>query len=240
MLQKTFSFWRRMVGTAPVPVRDAGAICDDRRLWFRYATELVGKLHMPDRREGDKVLALVRDLSAAGANLLTDRELQPGQMVTLELPSQDGEIHSVLACVVRTTKQDDGGWSLGCIFSRELSSDDLVAFGARKIPAAANDPRTWVRFPIKFKACCRKVGDAMDVNRPAQVLNISASGIGLSVPDKMDAGTLLNIDLLDKNERVLRTILACIVHTTERTSGEHALGCNFIRELTEDELHSLL
>jgi hypothetical protein len=38
----------------------------------------------------------------------------------------------------------------------------------------------------------------------------------------------------------VRSILACIVHTTVRAGGELAAGCNFIRELGEEELNALL
>ena len=57
MLQKTVSFWRRMVGTHVTPAleRETAVHCDDRRLWVRYSTNLLGNLHMQDRREGDKI-----------------------------------------------------------------------------------------------------------------------------------------------------------------------------------------
>ena len=37
-----------------------------------------------------------------------------------------------------------------------------------------------------------------------------------------------------------RTILACVVHVTTQASGEWALGCNFIRELSEEDLKALV
>jgi hypothetical protein len=148
-------------------------------------------------------------------------------------------MHTVLACVVRVQAEKNNKWSLGCVFSCELTNEELGTFGAHKTPADASDPRTWVRFPIKVKANCRKVGGA-NVSCPAEVLNISASGIGLLVNPSLQAGSLLNIDLLDRNDRIIRTILACVVHTTARTGGDYAVGCNFIRELGEDELQSLM
>ena len=35
------------------------------------------------------------------------------------------------------------------------------------------------------------------------------------------------------------TILACVVHVTVRSEREHILGCNFIRELSEEDLAAL-
>jgi hypothetical protein len=162
-------------------------------------------------------------------------------MVILELPAERGDFRTVLACVVRAIQQSDASWSLGCVFSRELSNEDLNCFGAQKLPPSENDDkRTWVRFSCEVHAAYRKVGDPINQAFPAQVLNISANGIGLAVTQSLAAGGLLNVDLLDKNGKVSRTMLACIVHTTVRAGGDFAIGCNFIRELSEDELQSLL
>ncbi len=242
MFEKTFSFWRRMVGKNAPPASQPQniAVEEDRRLWVRYATDLQGNVLLAEKNAGDKVLARVRDLSVGGANLQMDRAMQTGQMLTLELPAEGDEVRTVLACVVRASAESDGKWSLGCVFARELTNDDLGAFGAHRSPSAHDDQRTWVRFSSALRANYRKVGDPVDVSHPAQVLNISANGIGLSVHPSLQAGSLLNVDLQDKDGRLVRTILACVVHTTLRSGGDYAVGCNFIRELNEDELQSLL
>lgn len=238
MFEKTFTFWRRLVGMADAPPH-AGAN-QDRRLWVRHAIDLRGNLQMSEPRDSEKVLAHVRDLSAGGASLLVQRAVQPGEMVVLELPAERGEVRTVLACVVRVQQQADGQWSLGCVFSRELSDDDLDRFGAQKLPASDDDDkRTWVRFACELHAGYRKVGDPTNQAYPAQVLNISANGIGLAVTQPATAGSLLNVDLLDQQGQLARTMLACIVHTTRRAAGDYAIGCNFIRELSESELQSL-
>jgi c-di-GMP-binding flagellar brake protein YcgR len=240
MFENTFSFWRRLLGTtaAPLPAAEAQ---DDRRLWVRHALDLSGSLRLDEKHASEKVLAKVRDLSLGGANLLVDRPVKPGEMVTLELAADDAEIRTVLACVVRSASQGEGQWSLGCVFARELSDEDLGRFGAKKLPAAENDDkRTWIRFSCELHAAYRRVGDPTNQSHPAQVLNISANGIGLSVAQPLIGGSLLNVDLLDQAGQLARTILACVVHTTHRAGGDYAVGCNFIRELSEEELQSLL
>jgi c-di-GMP-binding flagellar brake protein YcgR len=238
MFEKTFTFWRRLVGKTDALPASAN---QDRRLWVRHAIDLRGNLQMSEPPDSEKILAKLRDLSLGGANLLLDREVEAGEMVVLELPADRGEICTVLACVVRVSKQPDGQWSLGCVFSRELSQEDLDRFGAQKLPASDDDDkRTWVRFSCELHVAYRKVGDPTNQVFPAQVLNISANGIGLLVTQTLAAGGLLNVDLLDKNGQVARTMLACIVHTTMRAGGDYAIGCNFIRELSEEELQSLL
>jgi c-di-GMP-binding flagellar brake protein YcgR len=238
MFEKTFTFWRRLVGTADASNASAN---QDRRLWVRHAIDLRGNLQISEPAESEKILANVRDLSIGGASLVVDRIVDAGEMVVLELPADRGEIRTVLACVVRVSQQPDGRWSLGCVFSRELSQEDLDRVGAQKIAASADDDkRTWVRFSCEIHAAYRKVGDPTNQAFPAQVLNISANGISLAVTQTLAAGGLLNVDLLDKAGLVARTMLACIVHTATRPGGDFAIGCNFIRELSEDELQSLL
>ena len=161
-------------------------------------------------------------------------------MLSLELRADQDEVRTVLACVVRSNATDDGAWSLGCVFSRELSDEDLGAFGAQKVQASAEDQRIWVRYDCTLKAHYRKFGDDTVEPQLVQVLNISASGIGLSVNLPLEIGSLLTVDLLDKAGRKATSILACVVHTAQRASGDYAIGCNFIRELTEDELQALL
>jgi c-di-GMP-binding flagellar brake protein YcgR len=239
MFERTFSFWRNLVGKPQASQRAAGAVEDDRRMWVRYASDLQGQVQLTEKQGSDKIQAHVRDLSVGGANLLVDRPLSPGHMLSLELPANKGSIRTVLACVVRAIPTEDGQWSLGCVFSRELDSDDLDSLGAKKVQAANEDQRIWVRFSCAVKARYRKFADPLAESRAVEVLDISASGIGLVVPS-LDAGSLLTVDLQDKNGRKVCSILACVVHTTRRAGGDYAVGCNFIRELSEEELQSLL
>ena len=240
MFERTFSFWRSIVGTtagsaASLPVSSPN---EDRRLWLRYATDLPSNVQLAENN--NKISAKIRDLSLGGANLQVDEPMQTGQMVSIELPGDANEIQTVLACVVRVSTDSDGKYSLGCVFSRELSGDRAGDAGAGKTEANPDDKRTWMRHTSVLRANYRKVGDPIDVSHPAEVLNISANGIGLAVAPSLAAGSLLNVDLHDKDGRMVRTILACVVHTTQRSGGDYALGCNFIRELNEEELKTLL
>lgn len=238
MFATTLTLWHNLIGTAPaVP---PASVLDDRRLWVRYATDLQGNVQLAANGQTEKFLAYVRDLSLGGANVLIDRAIEVGQMLTLELPADENEVRSVLACVVRVIPHANGVWSLGCVFSRELSRSDLVRCGTPKVEATDDNKRVWVRFACALKANCRRASEPANEARPVDVLNISATGIGLSVRSVLELGTLLSVDLLDKNGGHACAILACVVHSTLRASGDYSLGCNFIRELTERELKSLL
>lgn len=242
MFERTFSFWRRLVGR-PVETAPAGAVAtsvqDERRLWVRYAAEGNACIQLADQPDSKKITVKIRDLSQGGASLEADEPIAPGQILSLQMPFDDGEMYTILACVVRAVPEN-GQWSLGCVFSRELSNEDLAHFGAKKVKHHPEDKRTWVRYDSNLRARFQRIGRTDEPHFDAQVLNISASGIGLLTREAAAAGSLINLELFDRNGHQLRTILACIIHTTTRTNGEHAVGCNFIRELTEDELKALL
>jgi c-di-GMP-binding flagellar brake protein YcgR len=243
MFERTFSFWRRWIGKER-PSEDSGggtAVAEDRRLWVRYDADLEAHVQPTQSAAEERSLVRVRDISLGGIHLVTDRPFQPGQILSVELPTcESGEHRTVLACVVRLTPEADGQWSLGCVFSRELSADDLERFGATKTKATGDDKRTHVRFESSVRATYQRVGDPAPESRDAQVLNISATGVGLMLTEGTSPGSLLHLTLHGKQGQPMRSILACVVYSTERASGEVAVGCNFIRELGEDELHALL
>src|SRR6266581_3454525 len=175
MFEKTFSFWRRLVGQAPaVATRGAGAQ-EDRRLWTRFETDVKGQVQLAEQDDSEKIPAIIRDLSVGGANLLVDRPYQPGHMLRLELPASAEGVRTVLACIVRVIPAADSLWSIGCVFARELSNDDLASLGAKKEQATDSDLRRWVRFTCGVTASYRKVGDPANQSFPAAVLNISAN-----------------------------------------------------------------
>jgi c-di-GMP-binding flagellar brake protein YcgR len=241
MFAKTFSFWRRLVHKAPAEAEAcATTVQEDRRLWLRYTANLSAQVHLAHEVNSQRVAVQVRDLSLGGASLQVQVPFETGQLLTVELPTQNNELRTVLACVVRVVSEQAQNWLIGCVFSRELSSEDLEAFGARRVEPGEADQRRWKRFACDHPSQYQVVGDPENRSYSAQILNISASGIGLQVNHPLEAGALLSLDLLDREGQPVRSILACVVHTTLRASGECALGCNFIRELAEDELRSLL
>ena len=105
---------------------------------------------------------------------------------------------------------------------------------------APEDQRTWMRFHCNLRAHFNLIGDLENHEIKAQVLNVSASGIGLLVNQFIETGVLLNLNLVAKEGAAVRTILSCVVHVSKQAEGEWALGCNFIRELTEEDFRILV
>jgi len=227
------------VGKNTLPaIEDQG----DRRLWVRYPADVLANVQSAAGPiVENRVSAQVRDISRGGAHLLVDRAFEEGQMISLELPKGNkDESHIVLACVVRANIEESGQYALGCVFSRELSEEDLYGFGAKRVRHESDDQRIWMRFETNLRANYQKVGDPRNQNYFARVINLSASGVGLEVTDPVEAGALLSVDLIADEATIVRTILACVVHITTQSKTSWALGCNFIRELTEEELKALI
>ena len=92
MFGRTFSFWRRLVGrTAP---RDDGggvALEEDRRLWVRYQADTETQVQLSQQGQAERVSAHLRDISAGGAQLISDRPFQGGQILSIELPTAQGD-----------------------------------------------------------------------------------------------------------------------------------------------------
>ena len=242
MFERTVSLLRRMMAGQARPGDQAQALAEERRVRVRHPSEAQTTLQPVNGREPVRLSARVRNISRGGINLLVPRECQPGDMLGVDLPSPEGDSsYTVLACVIHATPGPDGDWVVGCTFAQELSDAELRAFGGqrRKSPAP-EDQRTWVRFPCRVKATCQVVAAAPEVPWPAEVRNISPSGIRLRVERPVETGTLLSLDLQDTTGRVTTTMLACVVHVAEPQDGRRSLGCNFIRELSDEDLRALL
>jgi PilZ domain len=240
MFENTVSFLKRLVGGRPKP--NAMSEGEERRVRVRHLSSVETVVHAPEGADSLRLSARVRNISRAGINLGLDRALQPGAIITIEMPVPEGHPPStVLACVVHSTPASGGEWSVGCTFSRELSDADLVEFGLqRQKSPGPGDGRSWVRFVCNVQAVCDTVPANGRAPESVQVLNLSPSGVGLAVPRPIETGSMLSLELKSASGRHACTMLACVVHASGRDAGPWTVGCNFIRELTEQEMESLL
>jgi hypothetical protein len=74
----------------------------------------------------------------------------------------------------------------------------------------------------------------------AKILNISAGGVALLSPRKLEAGTLLHLDLVTNPGQPPRTLKARVVHQAERADHQWVLGCTFVADLSDDDVMALL
>lgn len=73
----------------------------------------------------------------------------------------------------------------------------------------------------------------------AKIRNISRGGVNLLVPQPLDPGALLSIELPGDGAGDEYFVLACVAHANAQRNGEWSLGCTFARELSEEEVQSL-
>jgi hypothetical protein len=240
MFERASSLWRRLTHRPPAAALSEGAAAaDDRRVWVRHAADAETRL-TPAAAAAAPLAARIQDVSRGGVKLLVSQRFEPGDLLSVELPAAEGRPPAaVLACVVHARPQAADEWALGCRFSAELSDDDLAAFGgASTTRSALPDSRAWSRFPCDVTAAYYLVPDGEGALRHAQVLNVSADGVGLFVREAIPVGTLLSADLHAPGGGKVVSILACVVHVTERPDGR-VLGCTFIRQLDEATLRAL-
>lgn len=219
-------------------MKEGNVAHDNRRAHERHPANLETTCYLVNSKEpGMKVR--VRDVSRGGINFLVERELPPGTLLRIDLPrpSTGGEAE-MLACVMHCKPQTSGGYSIGCAFSDELGDGELAEFGGRREPAHGHDKRVWMRFPghgfAEFTSVPKGAGSGK-----AEIANISASGIGLLLNQKIEPGVILDLLLKTKTGSEF-DILACVVYLGSRPEGGWVAGCHFIRELEESDMKILL
>ncbi len=77
-----------------------------------------------------------------------------------------------------------------------------------------------------------------DARWPATVRDLSLGGVRLSLRRRFEPGTGLGIELIGSDGEP-QTVLVKVIHAHLQEDGNWGLGCKFISELSEDELHRL-
>jgi hypothetical protein len=97
-----------------------------------------------------------------------------------------------------------------------------------------------VRFPCQARAAYQVVRSPESGSlQPAELLNISAGGVAMQASEALEVGLLLSLEL-SRNDAVVVTTLASVVRTATAADGGRLVGCNFIRELPEEQIQALL
>jgi hypothetical protein len=227
-------FLRQCKSWAEMAVSD-----QDRRAYPRYPSSVETVCRLVN--EPQSMQAKIRNVSRVGINLMVKRNVEPGTMLQVDLPYHDGRPETILlACVMRTIEEPNGLWSVGCMFSEELSDEEMHDFGGlRQKSTEPDDKRIWKRFPVKGLAEYQRMPADGVTQGQADILNISASGVGLQMAERVEPGVVLNLELRKYPSATPFTILACAVYLAERGEGGWLVGCNFIRELELNELKQL-
>lgn len=233
MFERTRNFIRQFT-------RTASRNPEDRRAHPRYETEI--RTVCRPIAEGTEYHAVIKNVSRSGVNLVLDADLVPGTMIRIEVPHGQNSTHTVtmLGCVMHSTVLNENQWTCGCMFSLELNDDELAIFGGEKIQGAHGDQRAWIRHPVQGTAEYRVLPSEDETPLTAEVVNLSPAGVGLLVDRQIDPGSVLSLSLHRAKDKPALSMLASIVYLTDCSDGKWAAGCNFIRELTHEELKSIV
>jgi hypothetical protein len=228
MFRRTRALLRRITGSP-----------DERRAHPRHNVNVATVCRA--LADGIDMPARIRNVSQSGVNLVVPRPAPEGTMIRIDVPgSPAGSQTALLACVMHVREISSNEWSLGCVFSLELSDAEIQLLGGRKTPAEPLDQRAWVRYPVQGIIEYQLLPGEGSISKMAELVNVSPSGVGLLVPQRIEAGTALTLLLRRQDGKPDRPMLACVVYVTDRPNGQWAIGCNFLRELSEAELRELI
>jgi c-di-GMP-binding flagellar brake protein YcgR len=101
---------------------------------------------------------------------------------------------------------------------------------------ATEERRTWIRYVCDLVTICQPTTKAQTEPFLARVRNISQGGINLVVDQCFESGSILSVELPDSDGKPTCTLLMCVIHCTPQAGGDWALGCSFVRELSDDDL----
>jgi hypothetical protein len=101
---------------------------------------------------------------------------------------------------------------------------------------AGHERRQGVRYASAAHTLCRPAGNEKGEPWPATVRNVSLAGIGLLLCCPLSPGTLVHVDLPGLGCR----LLACVAHSTPVAENAWSVGCSFLRDLSDEEMRSLL
>jgi hypothetical protein len=79
-----------------------------------------------------------------------------------------------------------------------------------------------------------------DLKWTGTIENVSKGGVCLKLTRRFEKGTGLAVELPGQDGKEGYTVLARVVHVRREDAGDWALGCQFISELSDEELQRLL
>lgn len=108
-------------------------------------------------------------------------------------------------------------------------------------PISNEERRAAVRVPVEAQALCRRHSEEHAEPWCAGIRDVSSIGVGLVLPVSLDVGTLLQVELSNKNGAKIRSMLARVVHSEKENETECSwlVGCAFLSELDEGQLRTL-
>lgn len=207
----------------------------ERRAFERFATDLLVSCWPVAAGRADSWPARLRDISAGGIGLVVERRFERGTMLAVDLANVgSGSSRTLLSRVMHAEPQPEGEWLLGLALLREMSEDELSAWGAAPARPERPDGRAWVRFPCAIPGSCTDAAAAEAAPWQATVVNVSPGGFGLVSDRAVRQGAHLYVDLPGADGQMARRLVR-VAHARQQADGCWRLGCELTDSLGEDE-----
>jgi hypothetical protein len=110
------------------PGRSGRSIGRERRGEPRHPCRQAACCYSLTTKQLERYWAWIRDVSLRGVGLLLSRKFEPDTLLIIEVRSTQRRLLLPLtARVVHSSRQPEGDWLIGCLFTRELNSEELHA-----------------------------------------------------------------------------------------------------------------
>jgi hypothetical protein len=117
---------------------------------------------------------------------------------------------------------------------------EFVSFPDEPDPITGNERRVRVRYAQALKTFCQRgTGDLDQVWWIGKVRNLSGRGIGFVLQHCFQPGTILTLELENSTQTFSHTLQVEVVRVLAEPGGWF-FGCEFLEELTEDDVRALV
>ena len=123
-------------GSASAPADKLGnLVMHERRVWVRYTSDASVSCRATGAMKDAGWPGKIWNISAGGVGLLLRHRFERGTRLLVELTSARGGLQRTMEARVvharAVVAEGNYGWLLGCVFSTELSHEELEAFRAK-------------------------------------------------------------------------------------------------------------
>lgn len=199
-------------------------LVEERRAAARYPSNRNASCH-PPTAGADSTFVKIRDVSASGVGLLTNRRFAPGTVLVLDVNAGTPDQVSVLTRVVRLVAQPDGRWLVGCTLFGEMSREDFAAFRTEQARAGAEERQAGVRAPEGLVAVCRSASPGALGQWAAEVSDLTQTGMRLLIHREFAEDAYLKVTLPPRGLQKAHTVIVRVVRRERRPDRRWLLGC---------------
>ncbi len=97
-----------------------------------------------------------------------------------------------------------------------------------------------VRHRCNLNVICHAIGDDPRGPLDGTIYDISTTGIGIILPEALERGSILLMELAVPDGDAPESISACVIHARPQDGGGFFTGCILAEQLREDEVEALV